>query len=157
MNEVLLDGGYVYITVLTQPYLRVEENTDVLSMYNRIIENIETVDKLAVSRLFYHHLAEYGTAIEDGQTLVWRLENGQRHDQDEALIREVCRFPGNSPTFGCGCYAAYPGTLFKVSRELSGHDYEGLHALVLQEIEKRGGSSVILETGDIRINDIEFP
>ena len=157
LKEVLFDNGHVYLSVFTQPYLRVEENTDFISMYNRLVDFLESECPTALSRLHYHHLADYGTATEDHQTLVWKLDTGTKHNQDEALLREVCRFPGNSPTFGCGCYAAYPGTLFSVSRAQYGPDYAGLHAFVLQEIARRGGQDEILKQGDIRLNDLEFP
>jgi hypothetical protein len=157
LKEVLLDGGSVYISVFTQPYLRVEENTDVIAMFNEMVESLSNSNDEVLLRLFYHHLAEYGTALEDHQTIVWKLPIGTKHNQDEALIREVSRFPGSSPTFGCACYAAYPGSMFSLSRHDYGHDYAGLHVKVLEEIERRGGSSKILESGEIKLNDLVFP
>ena len=158
LTEVLSDGGCVYISVFTQPYLRVEENHDVIMLYNRLADEISTHHPEALKRLFYHHLAEYGTAMEDGNTLVWKLENGEKHNQDEALIREVSRFPGDSPTFGCGCYAAFPGTLFSIAKVDTGHDYEELHAQVRAEIAKRGGAQHVLQTPpDVKLNEIQFP
>lgn len=154
LREVLLDGGHVYLCVLTQPYLKVEENVDVVTAYNQLCE---TLPSSTLSRLHYLHLAEYGTTSSDSQTLVWHLSNGKKHDQDEALLREVARFEGFSPTFGCGCYAAFPGALFNVSRHEYGFDYSGLHRLVLNEIEARGGAKQVLSTEEIKLNLLAFP
>lgn len=158
LNEILSDGGYVYISVFTQPYLKVEENQDVIALYHSLVDEMAEHHHEALTRLFYHHLAEYGTALADGNTLVWKLENGKKHDQDEALLREVSRFPGESPTFGCGCYAAFAGTLFSIDKIDTGHDYEGLHAQVKAEVARRGGAEQILQSPqDVQLNQIQFP
>jgi len=158
LKDVLSDGGYVFLSIFTQPYLRVEENSDVITMYNELVDELAMRRPEALSRLYYHHLAEYGTALEDGNTLVWRLDDGTKHDQDEALIREVSRFPGDSPTFGCGCYATFPGVLFSIERRDIGHDYEGLHEQVKAQIEIRGGAFQVLRTPeDVKLNQLQFP
>jgi hypothetical protein len=157
LQATLTKGGHVYLSIFTQPYLRVEENEDVVGMYNSLVDKLAETDISAFSRLHYHHLAEYGTALEDGQTLVWSLKGGVKHDQDEALIREVARFQGETPTFGCGCYAAYPGSFFVVSKNEYGNDYSGLHQRVLQVIEERGGRDKVLQFDEIKLNHIVFP
>lgn len=155
LRSILKHNGQVHISVFTQPYLKVEENFDVVTMYNDLTTEFLSIDS-AFKLLHYHHLAEYGTATQEKKTLVWNIDPGQIHDQDEALIREVARFEGEGPTFGCGCYAAFPGTKFVQSIHTNyGHDYDKLHQMVQKEVQERGGSKSVL-TKESFIDDIVF-
>jgi len=40
---------------------------------------------------------DYATRTKKGETLVWAIR-GKEHDQDEAVIREVKRFPLSFPS-----------------------------------------------------------
>lgn len=158
LQHVLSSSGHVYLAVFTQPYLKVEENHEVVAMYNDLA-NFFTTNKLDQnSSLNYLHLSEYGTHRQDKQTSVWNLAHGRLHDQDEALLLEVAKYPGEFASFGCAAYACYPGKLFPVIKSTSGAiDYDKMHLSAKEEVEKRGGAVQCLSNDHLLLNSIAFP
>lgn len=90
----------VIVSVFTQPYCRVEENNDVISLYNSLVEVNHNVKYPVIVYIHfpssspphnqYLHLADYATRTNNQHTLVWKLV-GRVHDQDEAVLREMKR------------------------------------------------------------------
>lgn len=158
LKEVLEDGGHVYLSVFTQPYLKVEENADVIAMYDELVDFCVKIGSGAISRLHYFHLSQYGHVRGDGRTLVWKIGEGRHQSQDEAIIREVSCYPGDFPSFGCGAYASFPGALFKVSKDEHGYyDYYSLFQQVKAEVERRGGAEYVMKDDHLLLDDIRFP
>jgi len=118
IRTILEQGGVVVIGVFTQPYCKVEENFDIVTMYNNFLqdENLKGDHK---KRLKYYHLADYGTRTITHETLVWYLSSSP-HDQDIALQKEVARYKGQGLNFGVCVYAQFPGTQFSVVKGTDG-------------------------------------
>lgn len=158
LQHVLSHSGHVYLAIFTQPYLKVEENHEVLALYNDLARFFTELDSAQNSTLNYLHLSEYGTHREDGNTSVWNLKNGRLHDQDEALVLEVSRYPGDYASFGCAAYACYPGKLFPVEKFPSGAiDYDKLYNSAQKEVKRRGGATICLANDHVLLNSIAFP
>jgi hypothetical protein len=127
---------------VNRQYMMVPENKDFVEFYNNLIET----NSKAKTYLHYYHLADY--ANSDHGTRVWYM-NGERFDQDEALLKDVARSlslgpSDTSPSFGVSCYGLLPGKRWKTVAETGSINYDLLQDTVAKEVKNTGIDRVCL-------------
>eukprot|EP01126_Amoeba_proteus_P046525 TRINITY_DN5265_c0_g2_i10.p1 TRINITY_DN5265_c0_g2~~TRINITY_DN5265_c0_g2_i10.p1 ORF type:complete len:148 (-),score=33.77 TRINITY_DN5265_c0_g2_i10:50-493(-) len=129
----------------------VEENRDIIHLYNRLVSHHRTQKQLC-QRLQYYHLVDYSRRTEKQETLVWFLD-GKVHDQDKAVLKEVARYKGEGLNFGVCVYAQFPGQKYSVSCGDEGIDYWHIQRQIESD-EIKFGRKEILEEDEHYISEL---